>query len=78
MTQSMSRKGNALDNAPAENFFKTLKVERVYHSIYNSIKEARSDLFYFIEIFYNRKRLHSKLNFTSPVDFKKMYYKRTA
>lgn len=78
MIQSMSRKGDCWDNAPSESFFKTLKVERVYHRKYQNKEEAKSDLFQYIEIFYNRKRLHSYLNFTSPVDFRKMYYKRTA
>ena len=78
MLQSMSRKGDCWDNAPSESFFKTLKLERVYHRKYENKEEARSDLFHYIEIFYNRKRLHSYLNFTNPVDYKNMYYKRTA
>ena len=78
MIQSMSRKGNCWDNAPAESFFKTIKVERIYHRHYLTIEEARSDLFEYIEIFYNRIRLHSYLGFTNPVEFGKMYYKKVA
>lgn len=76
--QSMSRKGNCWDNAVAESFFKTLKVEYIYHRKYSSIEEARSDLFFYIEVFYNKKRLHSTLNFTSPSDFTKQYLKNRA
>jgi putative transposase len=78
MMQSMSRKGNCWDNAPAESFFKTLKVERVYHTEYENVSQAKSDLFYYIEIFYNRKRLHSYLEYTNPVEFRKMYKRRVA
>jgi len=66
---SMSRRGNCWDNAVAESFFKTLKVERVYHRKYRTREEARADLFEYIEVFYNRKRLHSANGFVSPVDF---------
>jgi transposase InsO family protein len=78
MKQSMSRKGNCWDNAVAESFFKTIKAERVYHVKYQTKDEARSNLFQYIEVFYNRKRIHSFLNFTSPVDFRKQYKKRVA
>lgn len=66
---SMSRRGNCWDNAVAESFFKTLKVERVYHRKYRTREEARADLFEYIEVFYNRKRRHSANGFVSPVDF---------
>lgn len=78
MRQSMSRKGDCWDNAVAESFFKTLKVEKVNHMKYQTIDEAKNDLFRYIEIFYNRKRLHSTLGFTSPVNFKIQYKKRVA
>jgi len=78
MNQSMSRKGDCWDNACAESYFKTLKVEKVYHVKYQTKEQAVSDLFRYIEIFYNRKRLHSYLGFTSPVDFRKQYEKRVA
>jgi putative transposase len=76
--QSMSRRRNCWDNAVAESFFKTLKVERVYHRKYMNEIQTKSDLFKYIEIFYNRKRLHSSLNYTNPVDYKKRYLKQIA
>ena len=59
ITQSMSRKGNCWDNAVAESFFKTLKVERVYQMAYSSGNEAKMDLFRYIEGWYNTRRIHS-------------------
>ena len=55
----MSRKGNCWDNAVAESFFKTLKVERVYQMAYSSRNEAKMDLFRYIEGWYNTRRIHS-------------------
>ena len=78
MRQSMSRKGDCWDNAVAESFFKTLKVEKVNHMKYETKQEAKTDLFRYIEIFYNRKRFHSTLGFTSPVNFRIQYEKRIA
>jgi transposase InsO family protein len=78
MRQSMSRKGDCWDNAVAESFFKTLKVEQVNHVKYQTMQEAKTDLFRYIEIFYNRKRFHSTLGFTNPVDFRLQYEKRVA
>lgn len=66
---SMSRRGNCWDNAVAESFFKTLKVERVYHRRYVTRLEAKADIFQYIEVFYNRKRRHSAIGYKSPVDF---------
>lgn len=59
ITQSMSRKGNCWDNAVAESFFKTLKVERAYRTVYSTRKEAEIDLFQYIEGWYNTRRIHS-------------------
>lgn len=59
ITQSMSRKRNCWDNAVAESFFKTLKVERVYQRVYLSRNEAKLDLFQYIEGWYNTRRIHS-------------------
>jgi putative transposase len=59
ITQSMSRKGNCWDNAVAESFFKTLKVERVYQTTYLTRNEAKMDLFQYIEGWYNTRRIHS-------------------
>lgn len=69
---SMSRRGNALDNAPAESFFHTLKAELVHHRTYATRDEARHDLFAFIEGFYNTRRLHSALGYRSPVEMERL------
>ena len=66
---SMSRKGNCWDNAPMESFFSRLKVELIYPKNYRSIEEAKSGIFAYIEIFYNRKRRHSANDGLSPVSF---------
>lgn len=66
---SMSRKGNCWDNACAESFFHTLKMEEVYHQRYKTREEARNNIFEYIEIFYNRKRLHSHLGYMSPEEY---------
>ncbi len=66
---SMSRKGNCWDNAPMESFYSRLKVELIYAKNYQSIEEARSGIFSYIEIFYNRKRRHSANDGVSPVVF---------
>ena len=58
ITQSMSRKGNCWDNAVAESFFKTLKVELIYHNKYQTRKQAELSIFEYIETFYNTKRRH--------------------
>ena len=67
----MSRKGNCYDNAVAESFFSSLKNELVYDADFKTIQEARSEVFKYIEIFYNRNRLHQSLGYKSPVDFEK-------
>jgi putative transposase len=69
---SMSRKGNPYDNAYAESFFKTLKVEEVYLNEYSDINDAWDNIQRFIEDVYNEKRLHSALGYMSPVDFEKV------
>ena len=69
ITMSMSRKGNCFDNAVAESFFGSLKMERVYRQTYSTRNEAKQDLFAYIEIFYNRKRRHSSLGYVSPIDY---------
>ena len=67
--QSMSRKGNCYDNAPMESFFKTFKTEEVYHEKYESHEQAVRAANDYIERFYNPKRLHSTLDYISPVEF---------
>ena len=65
--QSMSRKGNCWDNAIAESFFKTLKTEMVYHQKFQTSAQAKLEIFDYIEVWYNRKRRHSALNYLTPV-----------
>ena len=66
---SMSHRGSCYDNAVVESFFKTLKNELIKTVRLNSREEARSKLFEYIEVFYNRTRLHSSLGYKSPVEF---------
>lgn len=66
ITGSMSRVGNPYDNAPMESFFKTLKVEWVNWNTYSSMEEANTSLFYFIDVYYSCRRIHSSLVFKSP------------
>ena len=69
MICSMSRKGNCWDNAPTESFFNSLKNERVHGTRYATRDEAKTDLFDYIEPFYNRRRRHSTLGYKSPTQF---------
>ena len=67
--QSMSRKGNCWDNAVAESFFKTLKTELIYHHNFRDLPEVQHALFDYLEIYYNRKRLHATLDYQTPSAF---------
>jgi putative transposase len=67
--QSMSRKGNCWDNAVSESFFHTLKTELTHHQTYQTRAEAKQAVFEYIEVFYNRERLHSANGYLSPVDY---------
>jgi putative transposase len=78
MRCSMSRKGNCWDNAVAESFFSTLKTERVHHRLYRSRDEARRDIFEYVEVFYNRVRLHSTLGYLSPEKFETLNLAKAA
>lgn len=69
---SMSRKGNCYDNACAESFFSTLKNELIHHRDFRDRDEARTAVFEFIELFYNRRRTHQALDYRSPVDFEEL------
>ena len=69
--QSISRKGNWWDNAVSESFFHTLKTECVNHEHYATREAARKSIFDYIEVFYNRQRLHSNNGYLSPVEFEK-------
>lgn len=73
ITSSMSRKGNCYDNAVMESFFHSLKVEQVHHDVYITRAKARAALFEYIEMFYNRVRRHSSIEYLSPVDFEAKY-----
>ena len=66
---SMSRKGNCYDNACAESFFSTLKNELIHHCDFHTREQARSAIFDYIELFYNRQRLHASLGYVSPAQF---------
>ena len=67
--QSMSGKGNCYDNAKIESFFARLKIEEVHRRRYRNHREAKENLFDYIEVFYNRRRRHSRLNYLSPIEF---------
>jgi transposase InsO family protein len=69
LVASMSRKGNCYDNATMESFWSTLKLELIYRRKFATRSEARSQIFEYIESFYNRQRAHSALDYRSPVDF---------
>lgn len=69
-SQSMSGKGNCYDNAITETFFSTLKKELVYLTKFETKEQARREIFEYIEIFYNRQRLHSSLGYLSPVEYR--------
>jgi transposase InsO family protein len=71
--QSMSRKGNCYDNAPMESFFHTLKTEFVHHVAFQTIAEAKAALFEWIEIFYNRTRIHSSIGYKTPIAMEESY-----
>ena len=66
---SMSRKTECWDNAVSESFFGSLKQELTYHETYTTREEARRAIFEYIEVFYNRQRLHSTLGYMSPTTF---------
>jgi putative transposase len=66
--QSMSRRGNCLDNAPMESFFASLKKEHVHHARFRTRAEAKAKAFDHLEIFYNRQRLHSGVGYCTPLE----------
>jgi putative transposase len=71
MICSMSRKGNCWDNAVSESFFHSLKTELVHHETFKTREEAKAKIFEWIEVFYNRQRIHSTLNYQTPEQFDK-------
>lgn len=76
--QSMSRKGDCWDNAVAESFFKTLKTEWAYHVDLQDIDHVKRETFEYLEIFYNRERLHATLGYQSPAEYEQLQYKKCA
>ena len=76
--QSMSRKGNCWDNAVAESFFKTIKIELIYHHKYKTRMEAELQIFKYIETWYNKKRRHSALNGKSILEFNQINNMKSA
>jgi transposase InsO family protein len=68
IVQSMSRRGNCLDNAPMESVFAALKVEHIHHCRFRTRDEAKAAVFDYVEVFYNRQRLHSALGYRTPVE----------
>lgn len=74
MKLSYSKKGYPFDNAPIESFHASLKKEEVYLKHYSHINDVRISLFSCIEGFYNRNRIHSAINFLSPIEFEKVFF----
>ena len=68
MQASMSRRADCWDNAPMESFFHTLKTEQIYHQQYTTREQAKSDIFAYIEGFYNRTRRHSSIGYNTPIE----------
>lgn len=75
VTASMSRRGNCYDNAFVESFFRTLKVELVYRREFKTQDEAKAAIFEFIEVWYNRQRTHSSLDYKTPVEYEELTIK---
>lgn len=73
-TVSMSRKGDVFDNAPMESFFATLKKELIHRQNYQTRREARTSIFEYIEGYYNPVRIHSAIQYYSPVAYEALYY----
>ena len=72
ITQSVSRPGNPYDNAVSESFFKTLKRELGNKRQYQDRQEARQEIFKYIELYYNPKRMHSTLGYQSPLEYERI------
>ncbi len=75
---SMSRKGKCYDNACIESFHSVLKKERIYLTKYKTRKQAKKEIYEYIEIFYNSKRIHSANGYFSPPEYERMYFNKIA
>lgn len=71
--QSMSRKGDCWDNSVAESFFHTLKTELTHHEKFETREEAKQKIFYYIEVYYNKLRMHSTNDYLSPVEYEQAH-----
>lgn len=78
ITMSMSGVGNCYDNAPMESFWATLKTELTHHTTYANLQALQRDLFEYVEIFYNRQRLHSALDYQSPAMMERAWMEKQA
>jgi putative transposase len=78
MRQSLGRTGCCYDNALAESFFAALKNERVHRTVYPTRRKAKQDIAHYIEIFYNRQRLHSALGYRTPHEVRIEYLNEQA
>jgi transposase InsO family protein len=74
----MGRTGVCWDNAVAESFFATLKKELVHRTVFPTMKDAKAEISKYIEIFYNRRRIHSKNGYTTPQEARQSWENRTA
>ena len=72
---SMGRTGNCYDNAVTESFFHTLKTEHIYFTRFETRQDARTSIFDYIEVFYNRQRMHSTINNLSPMQYEQQLNK---
>ncbi len=71
---SMSGTGNCYDNAPMESFFSLLKTELVHHERYMTRRAARTSIFDYIEVFYNRQRVHSAIDYQTPAEYESSWW----
>lgn len=78
MLVSMSNVGNCYDNAPMESFFSLLKTELVHLERYPSRRDAKTSIFDYIEVFYNRKRIHSAIAYMTPMSFEQRWWQNLA
>lgn len=72
----MSRKGNCYDNACIESFHGVIKKELIFHENYQTRDQAKRSIFEYIVSFYNYRRIHSAINYFSPIEYEKKYYER--